>query len=434
MISTDQDLNQVDISATRPIDQLFDQLMRFGRPSPDTLARHIVDYALAFAKHHGCHAAASDVLELSKRFDLTLDELLQISLTLSDGNNEFAATSLLPYYLRNGGAHRAAYENQILWHATHDQDDQVITIFNNSQKWINWRNLRKDILFFVSNAYLKHSKYKECFTILSYLIDNFPDEVFFKENMIILASKCNHKEATSYFRDLIEQLSRRFLSDPPFSSLTPPSVEVDLKRQSEDKILEALRHYGLCHLKNACNVEIAAGLLTHIQAKEQSQDFPCHFDSYVMERCLALLQFDAPAIIGAVLGGNTVIDPETSIIRKVDPGDNQSFTPFHQDTTAFQKAVVNIWTPLTPAGGEYPTIEFVKRRLASAEHTLETSDGYNLVKIDDAEILAKYKDDLFEPKDVAPGDCVLFLGTTIHRSKNLRAAVKPRYNLEIRWS
>jgi hypothetical protein len=57
-----------------------------------------------------------------------------------------------------------------------------------------------------------------------------------------------------------------------------------------------------------------------------------------------------------------------------------------------------------------------------------------LIEIEEAYVQAKYGDLLYEVADARPGDCVIFLGTTIHRSANLRDATRPRYNAELRWS
>lgn len=186
-------------------------------------------------------------------------------------------------------------------------------------------------------------------------------------------------------------------------------------------------------MKNATDPAVASDILAHLQSIDHVS-FPMNLPPYARQKCDGLLQFDAAFVINALLPEEGRIDYSASVVRRVDPANARTFTPFHQDTTAFQKAVVNIWTPLTPAGGDYPTMEFVKRRLKSAEDTLPGADEYNLIRIDDKTVLEKFKGEFYEPHDVLPGECIIFLGTTIHRSTNQERATKTRYSLEIRWS
>jgi hypothetical protein len=108
--------------------------------------------------------------------------------------------------------------------------------------------------------------------------------------------------------------------------------------------------------------------------------------------------------------------------------------PFHQDSTAFTKSLFNIWTPVTPAGGDYPSLQLVRKLVTVAEQTRLFEGEYNLIEIEAERVMEKYGDLLFEVEAAEPGDCVMFYGTTIHRSCNLERSTKPRFNIETRWS
>jgi hypothetical protein len=56
------------------------------------------------------------------------------------------------------------------------------------------------------------------------------------------------------------------------------------------------------------------------------------------------------------------------------------------------------------------------------------------VEIAQASVLDRYQGLLYEYHSQTPGDCVIFLGSTLHRTSNLRAATQDRMSLEVRYS
>lgn len=421
-------------SEPRSIESFWAELTRNGKPSAEAVTWPLVEYALTLADQDRLDLAEVCVIEMSRQFDMTMEHYFEICMQLSQKNAAFKSSRLFSYYIKNGGARREAYEFEIMRLYQKKDHDGVINLFKKSQKWFSWKDIAPHILFLVSNAFMSTSRIDECFPVISYLVDQNPDDQAFRNNIIYLALHLNYQPARNYFFASIDAISKSFKGKPLENSTDEIPFVIDLNNSQDTEIISALHQHGFCHIKNGVDSNVAKEILEHIKKNDARLQFPVGLDPYVTERCAVLLRFDALSIVNAVLPTPASLDQRRSVVRKVDPGAAHSFTPFHQDATAFHKAIVNIWTPLTPAGGDYPTIELVKRRLSFAEATMETSDGYNLVKIDDAEILRKYQGDLYEPTDVAPGECIIFLGTTIHRSTNLKAATKPRYNLEIRWA
>jgi ectoine hydroxylase-related dioxygenase (phytanoyl-CoA dioxygenase family) len=416
------------------IESFWFELTRHGKPPAEAVTWPLVEHALTLADQGRIDVAALCVIEMSHQFDMTLEQFFDIAIRLHQRNPAFGKTKLFTHYIKNGGVRREAFELEITRCYQVEDFDGAITLFKKSKKWLSWKSLAASALFLVANAYLIRGELDECFVILSFIVEAHPEDQSSKNNMVYLAANLEYQPAVQYFLDSVDEISKSFNNRPVNSDSTKVPFIVDLNVKEKTDIISALYEHGLCHVKNAIDVDVAKEIHDHVARYEEILDVPIGFDPFITARCAALLRFDATAVVDALLPAPGALDETHCVVRKVDPGAAHSFTPFHQDATAFHKAVVNIWTPLTPAGGDYPTIELVKRRLSFAEATVHTSDDYNLVKIDDAEILKKYHGDLYEPTDVKPGECIIFLGTTIHRSTNLQAATKPRYNLEIRWS
>lgn len=416
------------------LEWLRSELTLDRKPPAEAVIWHVVEYAAALAAQGRIDLAQAWVIELSQRFDMTLAHYFEVCTRLQHKDQTFKSTNIIDYYLKNGGTAREAFESEIFRYYQQDDFEKVIKTYQNSQRWSSWKTIRSEILFLVANSFMSTQRLDDSFVVMSFLVDEYPDIIEYRTNVIYLARNHNYSPAYNYIKKLIHKTPKSFknldIEDDPDGT----HFIVDLNTDKQDKILSSLYQHGFCHIKNGIDVDVAKEVFNHILEKADHCCFPIGFDSYIMERCESLLRFDARSIVNALLLAPGTVDERRCVVRKVDPGAAQSFTPFHQDGTAFHKALVNVWTPLTPAGGDYPTLELVKRRLTFAEAPLETSDGYNLVKLDDADILRKYEGDLYAPTDVTPGECIIFLGTTIHRSTNLSAATKSRYNLEIRWS
>jgi len=147
-----------------------------------------------------------------------------------------------------------------------------------------------------------------------------------------------------------------------------------------------------------------------------------------------LFRFNAQGLASAVLGKPAQQNVEFSVIRKVIPAQAGQLLPFHQDVSAFATLLVNMWVPLTKVGGDHPSIQFVRQRISMAEQTELREGEYNQIEINEAYVHGRYGDRLWTVEEAHPGDCVIFLGTTIHRSYCDDAARSTRCSAEIRWS
>ncbi len=251
-------------------------------------------------------------------------------------------------------------------------------------------------------------------------------------NIYTLAKKHQLPEAIRFIRALG---NGQFEAYSPRRIEEAKEVDFDLAFHDrlEGEVVDALIKNGFCVIRDGCDPDVVASARRHIDGAAFNA-FPAVFDQTLVDLVDRLFRFDAVQIVRDVLKYPASLDLQCCMVRRVSPVTPTTFTPFHQDVTAFFKAVVNIWTPLTPAGGEYPSIEFIRKRITRAEQTKIFDGEYNLVEIDEAVVLEKYGDALFELTTAKPGDCVMFLGSTIHRSSNLRNATQTRYNLEVRWA
>jgi tetratricopeptide (TPR) repeat protein len=245
-----------------------------------------------------------------------------------------------------------------------------------------------------------------------------------------LAANGKNKDA---FDAYFEALGRRIENLPFVGSLHSDSpYRLDFSEYSLEAVLRSINQHGLCYLKGAIHEEWCAEMLDTLNRLTIS--FPTRVEDIRPNRTTAAYRFDPAVVMSEILGRTARYDAKFSFLRNVRPDSVDSFLPYHQDTTAFGLLIANIWAPLTPAGGDYPSLELVRKRITINEQTKIQGSRHGLIEIEEAYVQAKYGDLLYEVADARPGDCVIFLGTTIHRSANLRDATRPRYNAELRWS
>lgn len=67
-------------------------------------------------------------------------------------------------------------------------------------------------------------------------------------------------------------------------------------------------------------------------------------------------------------------------------------------------ALFNVWSPMTPAGGACPSVQFVRKLITIAEQTKLFEGEYNLIEIDADFVRRKHGPLLYEVTDAQPGD------------------------------
>lgn len=125
--------------------------------------------------------------------------------------------------------------------------------------------------------------------------------------------------------------------------------------------------------------------------------------------------------------------PNVSTVRRVDPRDRSTATPFHQDTRAFGYNLINVWVPLVPCGRTAPGIELVARRIGEPLPTTDSDDQYHRVRIDRDLVVDRFGEAALYAPEMTVGDVLIFLGSTIHRTHLTPEMTLPRSSLELRF-
>lgn len=392
----------------------------------------IVDVALALLRQADMAAAERWVIRATRDLDFTNARFLAAVWAMADRDVAFLSSDLFDQYLRDGGEDREAHEFAISRYFVRGDHDRVRRTYRRAKRWFDPLTMNYHALFSSGVCLMDEGDAAGAMAIFGELHRRDPSDEILMGNISNLARYHGVPEAIALYRAKTESLVKAL---PAYADDedTRTSVVVDLARQSVEDVRRALERRGLCHVKGGCDPTVAETILARIQQPDHAA-YPATLHEDVTAALPSLFRFDARQLAADSLGRPVELDPKSSTVRKVDPSDADSFTPFHQDVTAFQRMLVNVWTPLTRAGGDYPTVQFVAKRIQHVEQTMLSRPGYNLIAIEEETILEKYGDLLYEATDVAPGDCVIFYGTTIHRSTNLEQATKPRFNLEIRWT
>lgn len=388
--------------------------------------------AVALLRRLDMAAAERWAIRASQELDYSNARFLSAIWAMADRDAAFLSCDLFDRYLRNGGEDREAHEFAIGRHFARSDKNRVLQTYQKAKRWFDPLTMARYPLFCVAVALTEAGDAAGAMTIFSELLRRDPSDEDVRRNVSSIAREFGLPEAVARYRETTEEIVKAL---PAYVGSGGPkaSLLVDLARQSVDAVYEALNQTGLCHVKGGCDPVVVEALLKRVQGPDYTV-YPAVFVEDVIAALPKLYRFDARKLASDSLGRPADLDLRSSTVRKVDPSDADSFTPFHQDVTAFQRLLVNIWTPLTRAGGEYPTVQFVAKRIQHVEQTMLSRPGYVLIAIEEAQILKKYQDLLYEATNVEPGDCIVFLGTTIHRSTNLDRATKPRFNLEARWA
>jgi hypothetical protein len=125
--------------------------------------------------------------------------------------------------------------------------------------------------------------------------------------------------------------------------------------------------------------------------------------------------------------------PLQSYLRRVAAKYPETAVPFHQDVQAFGRLLINAWTPLTLSGGNAPGLELVVARVRDLPDTLPADTQYDTLQISEATVRARFPEEAIIRPEMVPGDVLVFLGTTIHRTHLLPQMAAERLSLELRF-
>lgn len=137
-----------------------------------------------------------------------------------------------------------------------------------------------------------------------------------------------------------------------------------------------------------------------------------------------------------IFGQEPELDPDQTVLRLVGTDREASHLPYHQDMRAFGKIGLNVWAPMTPAGGEHPGLELIPKRFAKLLPTMATPGDYDYLNIDLDEAAPELDVSQAVRPELSPGDCILFLGDVAHRSYIPPASNQPgaqRLSVEMRF-
>lgn len=342
-------------------------------------------------------------------------------------------------YVNGGGARSYAYDALISFAVGRGASALALDLYERAKQAGVFDALLGATLFNIGTIYMSQGRNDEAAELYALTLQRDPGDPATLGNLTQLAREHDAPSAIRHLEPLIKSAYRSTLNAEAEPAHAIPSAEPsylqDWDSTTPDAVRAAVLRHGFCFLRNACHVaqvrQFHAAVLAH---EARSDPFPFAAKTILEPKIEELYRFDARALISGLFQAPAALDLERSVVRRVTPARQESFTPFHQDSTAFAAALINIWTPLTPAGGEHPSFELIAQHMTRAEETLVRRGEYNRVEIAEDYVLSRYKDQLYEVADARPGDCVIFLGATIHRSANLAGAVKPRYGLEARWT
>jgi len=406
----------------------FDRLIATGQSLEDIL----VPAYQRIRDRDGLEGAINFLVSCVSSFKLDGARCLALGDRFNEKGENLAATNLYALCAREGDAGPRAFEACIYGFISAAQYDLVVSTYEEACQRGLSEQLQNAALFNVAAAYSSFKEYGKSARLYREILRDDPDMQACKANLFNLAKHYSVPEAIEYC--VSESLSiAQSLPELAKNGRAAAPWVARYGAQTPQEIADSVNLNGFCHVREACDPSLLAEMLAHVTSGWVS-DFPSRFDERVRATLSRLLRIDAEGIASMILQKPASIDDRHCYIRKVDPNDDETPVPFHQDTTAFRALLVNVWIPLTPAGGDYPSIQFVRKRINKAEQTVIKRGRYNIIEIKEADVLAQYGDLLYEVGDATVGDCVIFIGTTIHRSHNIRRAKQIRYNFEVRWS
>ncbi len=354
---------------------------------------------------------------------------------LFDQGQMFAAANLSMGYIEFGGTEIRPYEICISYLLSENKPELVRDFYLKVKDRIDLADLRVDLLFNMASHLSGLKLYAESAALCLLIINRDPSFNPAVVNLHYLAQMYSVPSAMEFMLAQSDVIARSFPRYAPESGVAQAEAAQRFDGQSVSEIVDAINQNGFCFLRAACFPEAVERIRSHaMELDALKSQYPTKLTDYIKEQLPDLFRFDADAVLKALLMKEVTLDVDASILRKVAPSEDKSFLPFHQDSTAFAKMIANIWTPLTGAGGDYPTLQLIRKRIDYAEQIKLDSIQHHLIEIETDHILKKYQGLLYEIEAAEPGDCVLFLGTTIHRSYNPAGATKTRFSIEVRWS
>jgi tetratricopeptide (TPR) repeat protein len=347
--------------------------------------------------------------------------------------DQSVALKLWRTLIQQGKGDAFTYEVCIFNCLARGMNDEALTLFADARNRFPLTDFSTAVKFNVAAVMQIRDQFEQAFALYTDILLVEPDYDPAVSNMAILARSLGYQPAIDWISWYSGQIAAKAPAPSDEASKSPYLI---IRRGDEsEQIAAAIRANGFCFIKGGCAPEVAEEL-RQMGLEEQAvgAPFPIDLDDEAFAKLDRLFLFDPKAVMSLLSASDYVIDRKHSIMRRVSPERTEAATPFHQDSTAFQRALYNIWVPLTPAGGAYPTIQFVAKLINVAEQTKITDGEYNRVEIDADFILAKYGNLLRVIEDAEPGDCVMFYGTTIHRTYGVELTSQARFNIEVRWS
>lgn len=353
-------------------------------------------------------------------------------------HNEFdrpSGANLLMNLIASGAGEPIDYETCIAFCVDENHPALALSTFERFRARFGVEAMSKRTRFNIGSLLVVEKRIDEAFEMFKAALELDPDLGPARANILHLARGENHPGAIAYIERQSAEIAAATPIIAPRSEGAPPPFRVVWSGAETEAIAASIQTHGFCYVKQACAPEIVAGLRAHMEAlHEEGFDFPIMLSEDAQRAVEQVFLFDPKAVLRRLAVPNLKVDPTVSAMRRVSLERSRNVTPFHQDSTAFQRLLYNTWIPLTPAGGDYPSIQFVAKMINVAEQTKLFDGEFNGVEIDADFVMRKYGDLLRTVDDAEPGDCVMFCGTTIHRSHGVEAAIHPRFNIEVRWS
>lgn len=391
------------------------------------------DICQALTARGEIEAAVNFVVSFCHWQDDPDDWIARFARRIHDEGEKAVAANLLMYLIQKDKGDAFAYEACVAHCLDGELNDHALALFAQGRKrhGIAASSIRNQ--FNVAALMQSCGDFEQAFALYDAILAADPDFAPAKANVLHLARSANHQPAI----DWIEEFSGRIAAEAPTladGEVATPHLVVWRGAESAE-IADAIRANGFCYVKGGCAPDVAEEIRQlGMQLQDAGTVFPVSLDEEVFAKLDRLFLFDPKAVLSLLSASDYRIDRPLSAMRRVSAEKTASATPFHQDSTAFQRALYNVWAPLTPAGGEYPSIQFVAKLINVAEQTKIAEGEYNRIEIDKDFVVAKYGHLLRVIEDAAPGDCVMFYGTTIHRSYGMERASQARFNIEVRWS
>jgi len=344
-------------------------------------------------------------------------------------HDQVLATNLFLCYIHKQGLQVYAYDVCINHCYNEAHYDMALGIFQAAIDLIGLKLIPERTQILAASCLFCLGRIDDCVEFYKRVLISFPESDDAHMNLNAIARLHRSPEAVTLSR---ARAQVNAASLPAYAPGPQPALDcvVTWTGTNAAEVEASINQNGFCLLRGGCDLEQVAEmarLATGIAV------FPSKLLGELADDFEACCRIDARALTTNLLGRPSQIVLNSSVIRRVEPDQPDTVVPFHQDVTAFHTMLVNFWTPLTPAGGHYPSHQLVRRRIDMAEQTLIYEGNYNLIEIDAAHVLEKYGADIYTVADAQPGDCVIFLGTTIHRTYIPPTASRNRYSLEVRW-